>query len=52
MKKSISKKEFVIAEMKMNDLLAIVTTKGGFENLTEKERAELDKHNQIVKIFE
>lgn len=52
MKKEIAKKEFIIAENKMNDLLAIVTKKGGFDYLTRKEGVELDKYTQIVKAYE
>ncbi len=52
MKKEITKKEFLVAEQKMNDLLAVVTKKGGFDRLTKKESAELDKYTQIVKSYE
>src|ERR1035437_8202724 len=52
MKKEITKKEFSIAESKMNDLLAIVTKKGGFDYLTKKESADLNTYTQIVKAFE
>ncbi len=52
MKKEITKKEFSIAESKMNDLLAIVTKKGGFDNLTKKESADLNTYTQIVKVYE
>ena len=52
MKNTISKKEFAIAEKKMNDLLALVSKKGGFDNLTKKESAELNKYTQIVKTYE
>ncbi|MBI5217692.1 MAG: helix-turn-helix transcriptional regulator [Bacteroidia bacterium] len=52
MKQVISKKEFEIAEKKMNDLLAVVTLKGGFDFLTKKESAELNKYTQIVKTYE
>lgn len=52
MKKEIAKKEFIIAENKMNDLLAVVTKKGGFDRLTKKEGVELDKYTQIVKTYE
>ena len=52
MKKEITKKEFEIAEKRMNDLLAIATKKGGFGFLTKKESAELDKHTQLVKAYE
>lgn len=52
MKKEITKKEFSIAESKMNDLLAIVTKKGGFDYLTKKESADLNTYTQIVKAYE
>jgi HTH-type transcriptional regulator/antitoxin HigA len=52
MKKEISKKEFLVAESKMNNLLAIVTKKKGFANLSKKETADLDKYTQIVKTYE
>lgn len=52
MKKEISKKEFAEAEKQMNDLLAIATKKGGFDHLTKKESAELNKYTQIVKTYE
>ena len=52
MKKEVTKKEFGIAEKKMNDLLAIVNKKGGFDHLTTKESAELNKYTQIVKKYE
>lgn len=52
MKKEITKKEFEIAEKKMIDLLAIVTKKGGFDYLTNKESTELNKYTQMVKTYE
>ena len=52
MKKTISKTEFAEAEKQMNDLLAIATKKGGFDYLTKKESAELNKYTQIVKTYE
>ena len=52
MKKEISKTEFAKAEKQMNNLLAIATKKGGFDNLTKKESAELNKYTQIVKTYE
>ena len=52
MKKEITKKEFATAEKKMNDLLAVVTKKGGFDYLTKKESAELLKYTQIVNTYE
>ncbi len=52
MKKEITKKEFVIAEKKMNDLLAIATKKGGFDRLTKKESAVLNTYTQTVKTYE
>ena len=36
----------------MNDLLAVVTKKGGFDYLTKKESAELLKYTQIVNTYE
>ena len=52
MKKEVTKKEFEVAEKRMNELLAIATKKGGFKHLTKKESAELDKHTQIVNAYE
>ena len=52
MKKEIIKKEFEIAEKRMNDLLAIVTKKGGFSHLSKKESEELKKYTQIVNAYE
>jgi len=51
-KKEVTKKEFEIAEKKMNDLLAIATKKGGFHHLSKKENSELNKYTQIVKSYE
>jgi HTH-type transcriptional regulator/antitoxin HigA len=47
-----SKKVFAESERKMNELLAIATKKGGFDNLTSKESAALDKYTQKVKAYE
>ncbi len=52
MKKEITKKEFEVAEKRMNDLLAITTKKGGFDNLTKKESADLHKYTQTVNAYE
>lgn len=52
MKLEITKKEFELAEKKMNDLLAIVNKKGGFEHLTKKESADLNTYTQLVKNYE
>lgn len=52
MKQEITKKEFELAEKKMNDLLAIVNKKGGFEHLTKKESADLNTYTQLVKNYE
>lgn len=52
MKKEITKKEFEIAEKKMNALLAIATKKGGFDHLTKKESTALNTYTQIVKTYE
>lgn len=48
----ISQKDFEASEIKMNELLAIATQKGGFDNLTSKERAALDNYTQRVKVYE
>jgi HTH-type transcriptional regulator/antitoxin HigA len=47
-----TKKKFKIAENKMNELLALATKKGGFNNLNKKESADLEKYTQIVNSFE
>ena len=47
-----TKKAFEIAETKMNEILAIATSKGGFEMLTKKENTELAKHTAIVNAYE
>ncbi len=46
------KNKFKVAESKMNELLELVTKKGGFDNLTKKESAELEKQTQIVNGYE
>ena len=51
-KKDIPKREFVRAQKKMNDLLAIVIEKGGFNFFTEKESAELHQFSEIIKSYE
>ncbi len=52
MKKNYTKKEFEIAEAKMEELLNIVTIKGGFDKLTEEQKAALTNYTQIVKEYE
>ena len=52
MTKEISKAEFAMAEKQMNDLLAIATSRGGFDFLTEKETADLNTYTQIVRAYE
>jgi HTH-type transcriptional regulator/antitoxin HigA len=52
MKTIITKKSFETSEIKINELLAIATQKGGFDNLTKKEKAALDKYTQVVKAYE
>lgn len=52
MKQVITKKAFIEAETKMNDLLEMVTKKGGFEKLTPKESKALEQYTQIVKAYE
>ena len=48
----ITQKEFEVAQTKMNEILEIVTIKGGFENLNKKETSELAKYTKIVQAFE
>lgn len=52
MKKEISRSDYLIAEKQMNNLLAVVTKKGGFEFLSKKESLELNRVTQIVKTYE
>ena len=52
MEKKIKKKEFEHAEMKMNALLELTTQKGGFERLSDKEKASLDSYTKIVNNYE
>jgi hypothetical protein len=52
MNTSITKKEFAVAESKMLDLLTIATHKGGFDNLSAKEKLSLTKYTGIVKAYE
>jgi HTH-type transcriptional regulator/antitoxin HigA len=52
MKTTITKKQFEEAEIKMDELLAIATKKGGFDHLTTKENVALDKYTLIVKGYE
>ncbi len=47
-----TKRQFELAESKMNELLALATKKGGFEALTKKEKVELEKYTQIVNAYE
>ena len=37
-----TKKQFELAESKMNELLALAAKKGGFEELAKKEKAALE----------
>ena len=52
MNTSITKKEFAVAESKMLDLLSLATQKGGFDNLSTKEKLSLNKYTGIVKAYE
>ena len=52
MKNLLSKKDFLVAEKKLNNLLNTTTKKGGFEFLTLTETAELEKYTQLVKEYE
>ena len=48
----ITQKEFEMAQTKMNEVLASVTIKGGFDNLTKKENSALAKYTKIVQTYE
>ena len=50
--KIIAKKEFEVAERKMNALLQIVTAKGGFDFLTDSETKEIEVVTDIVRQYE
>ncbi len=52
MKKEITKTAFVLAESRMNEILAIVTGKAGFDKLTAAESKTLAKHTKIVERYE
>lgn len=52
MNTSITKKKFAVAESKMFDLLNLATQKGGFDNLSAKEKLSLNKYTGIVKEYE
>ena len=52
MKKEITKTAFVLAESKMNEILAIATGKGGFDKLSAAEGTALAKHTKIVEGYE
>lgn len=52
MEKSLNKKEFEKVEKNMNALLDLATQKGGFEQLSDKEKKDLDRYTQTVKNYE
>lgn len=52
MKKRIKKKEFEVAEENMNALLELATKKEGFEQLSDKEKKELESYTEIVNKYE
>lgn len=52
MKKTTDKVAFEFAEKRMNELLAMVTNKGGFEKLAPSEQIELNTITQLVKSYE
>ncbi|MFN5627820.1 MAG: hypothetical protein ACK48W_00915 [Bacteroidota bacterium] len=47
-----TKKQFESAQNKMNELLGLATKKGGFDMLSKKESADLEKYTQLVNSFE
>ena len=52
MKKEITKKDFVLAESRMNEILSIATAKGSFDKLTPAEAKALAKHTKIAEGYE
>lgn len=52
MEKRVKKKEFEVAEKNMNALLELATKKGGFEQLSDKEKKELENYTEIVNNYE
>ena len=52
MEKKVKMKEFELAEKKMNALLELATKKGGFEQLSDKEKEELENYTEIVNNYE
>ena len=52
MKNSISEKQNMIAEKRMNAALLIVDKKGGFNNLSKKELRELKIQSNIVAAYD
>ncbi|MEI8111897.1 MAG: helix-turn-helix domain-containing protein [Chitinophagia bacterium] len=52
MNATVTKKEFDMAEKKMLALLDLATQKGGFNKLSTKQTASLEKYTQIVRAYE
>lgn len=52
MKNVISQSEFEVAQKRMDELLILATSKGGFDFLTPEEDKELEKITNIVHAFE
>lgn len=52
MQKIITKTEFKNAEMRLENLLSLATSKGGFAFLSESELNDLENFTQIVKKYE
>ncbi|MFD1164905.1 hypothetical protein ACFQ2C_04710 [Sphingobacterium daejeonense] len=48
----MKKEDFITAENKMNELLAIASQKGGFDKLNIFESEQLNKYTQIVNEYE
>lgn len=48
----MKQKDFIIAENRINELLATATQKGGFDKLTNQESEQLEKYAQIVNEYE
>jgi hypothetical protein len=52
MKKTTNKGALEFAQKKLDELLAMVTNKGGFDKLNSNEQKELNEFTRLVKSYE
>lgn len=52
MNKTSNKGAFEFAQKKLDELLAMVTNKGGFDKLNSTEQKELNEFTRLVKSYE